>query len=86
MEKENRAFTRLAMHLKADMFLKDRTIKGQIENLSLKGVFIVAGEKLDLHQVVSISINNSLACRVRAKVVRVTDEGIGFEFEKTLLD
>jgi len=86
MAKENRAFTRLAMHAKANMFLEDQHIEGEVENLSLKGTFIVAAERLGLNQVVSITIDNTLACGKKAKVVRVTDKGIGLEFEKNLLD
>lgn len=86
MAKENRAFTRLAMYAKANMLLEDQCIEGEVENLSLKGTFIVTGERLGQNQVVSITIDNTLACSIRAKVVRVTDKGIGLEFEKNLLD
>ena len=86
MRRENREFTRLAMHAKATMLLEDQYIEGEVENLSLKGTFVVAGKMLELHQVVSITIDNTLACGISAKVVRVTDKGMGLEFEKTLLD
>jgi len=86
MRKENRAFTRLAMHAKANMLLEGQCIEGEVENLSLKGAFIVAGRSLGLHQVVSITIDNTLACGMTAKVVRITDKGMGLEFERTLLD
>jgi len=86
MRKENRAFTRLAMHAKANMLLADQCIEGEVENLSLKGAFIVAEKKLRLQQLVSITIDDTLACGISAKVVRVTDKGMGMEFEKNLLD
>ena len=86
MRKENRDFTRLAMHAKANMLLEGQCINGEVENLSLKGAFIVAGEKLKMNQVVSITIDDPIACDIRAKVVRVTDKGIGLEFEKNFLD
>jgi hypothetical protein len=86
MRKENRAFTRLAMHAKANMWHEDQCIRGEVENLSLKGTFLVAERKLGLHQVVTITIDDTLACGMTAKVVRVTDKGMGLEFEKTLLD
>jgi hypothetical protein len=44
MRRENREFTRLAMHAKATMLLEDQYIEGEVENLSLKGTFI---EELD---------------------------------------
>jgi ribosomal protein S1 len=68
------------------MLLEGQCINGEVENLSLKGAFIVAGEKLKMNQVVSITIDDPIACDIRAKVVRVTDKGIGLEFEKNLLD
>ena len=86
MRKENREFTRLAMRAKANLLLEDQCIEGEVENLSLKGTFIVAERKLALHQVVSITIDETLASGISAKVVRVTDKGMGLEFERTLLD
>jgi len=86
MRIENRAFTRLPMHAKANMLLEGQCIAGEVENLSLKGTFMVAERILELHQVVTITIDDTLACGISAKVVRVTDKGMGLEFEKTLLD
>jgi len=86
MRRENRAFTRLAMHAKANMLLEDQCIEAEVENLSLKGTFIVTGRKLELHRLVLITIDGTLASGISAKVVRITDRGMGLEFEKTLLD
>ena len=86
MRRENRAFTRLPMHAKANMLLGDQCIEGEVENLSLKGTFIIAKRTLGLHEVVSVTIDDTLACGITAKVVRVTNKGMGLEFEKTLLD
>jgi hypothetical protein len=86
MRKENRAFTRLAMHAKANMLLEGQDVEGEVENLSLKGAFVVAGCQLGLNKVVTITIDDTLARGIRAKVVRVMDKGVGLEFEKTLLD
>jgi hypothetical protein len=41
---------------------------------------------LGLNDVVTLTINDTLACGISAKVVRVTDRGMGLEFERTLLD
>jgi len=86
MRKENREFTRLAIHAKANMLLVDQAFEGEVENLSLKGTFVVTGRKLELNEVVSITINDTLACCMRARVVRVTDKGMGLQFERNLLD
>jgi len=86
MCKENREFTRLAIHAKANMLLADQAFEGEVENLSLKGAFIITGRKLRLNEVVSITIDDTLACGMRARVVRVTDKGMGPQFERNLLD
>jgi hypothetical protein len=86
MRKEKRDFTRLALHARASMLIGDQNIEGDIENLSLKGAFVRSSLLLGLNNVVTLTIENTLACGVKAKVVRVTDHGVGLEFERTLLD
>ena len=86
MSKENREFTRLTMHAKAIMLFGDHSIEVKVENLSLKGAFVTADWQLGLDDIVALTIDNTLACGISAKVVRVTDRGMGLEFEKTLLD
>ena len=46
------------------------------------GTFIVAGRTWEFHQVVYVTIGNTLACGIKAKVVRVTNKGMELEFEK----
>jgi hypothetical protein len=86
MRKEKRGFTRLALHAKANMLQADQNIEGEVENISLKGAFVTASWQLELNGVVTFTLDNTLACGIKAKVVRVTDRGMGLEFEKTLLD
>ena len=86
MRKEKRDFTRLALHARANMLCGDQNIEGALENLSLKGAFVTSRLQLGLYDVVTLTIENTLACGVKAKVVRVTDNGVGLMFEKTLLD
>jgi len=86
MRKEKRDFTRLTLHAKANMLLEDQSIEGEVENLSLKGAFVTAGWQLRLDDIVTITIDETLACGIRAKVVRVTNKGMGPRFERTLLD
>jgi hypothetical protein len=90
MYKEKRNFARLALHAKANIHQDDLTIEGEVENLSMKGVFVTVAKKLELNDSVAVTIYHTLTpqvlCDLKAKVVRVTDKGMGLQFEKTLLD
>lgn len=90
MYKEKRNFARLALHAKANILQNDQTIEGEVENLSMKGVFVTAARRLELYDSVAVTIYHTLTpqvlCDLKAKVVRVTDKGMGLQFEKTLLD
>ena len=90
MFKEKRNFARLSLHAKANIVLGDQMIEGEVENLSMKGVFVKSTRRIDLNDTVAITIYHTLTpqvlCDLKAKVVRVTDNGMGLQFEKTLLD
>lgn len=90
MFKEKRNFARLALHAKANIAQNNLLIEGEVENLSMKGAFIKTVQKLDLEDMVAVTIYHTLTpqvlCDLKAKVVRVTDQGMGLQFEKTLLD
>jgi hypothetical protein len=85
MTKEKRKHTRLALHSKANIQLGDQSIEAESENLSLNGAFVVAVSPVELNDVVAFTFSD-LSITAKAKVVRVTDKGIGLEFEKTILD
>ena len=90
MYKEKRNFARLALHAKANIHLFDELIEAEVENLSMKGVFVTSVRRMDLDDKVAVTIYHTLTpqilCDLKAKVVRVTDRGMGLQFEKTLLD
>ncbi|MCM0081982.1 PilZ domain-containing protein [Geomonas sp. Red32] len=90
MYKEKRNFARLALHAKANIHLDNEMIAGEVENLSMKGVFVTAARKVEINDTVAITIYHTLTpqvlCDLKAKVVRVTEKGMGLQFEKTLLD
>jgi len=90
MFREKRNFARLALHAKANLILDHQVIEGEVENLSMKGVFIKTTRKIHLDDMVAVTIYHTLTpqvlCDLKAKVVRVTDKGMGLQFEKTLLD
>jgi len=85
MTKEKRKHTRLAVHSKANIKLGGRNIKAESENVSLNGAFVTAVRQVELNDVVGFNFSH-VPISAKAKVVRVTDEGIGLQFENTLLD
>ncbi|GFO60788.1 hypothetical protein GMST_31130 [Geomonas silvestris] len=90
MYKEKRNFARLALHAKANIHVDDEMVEAEVENLSMKGVFVTSARKMEIEDKVSVTIYHTLTpqilCDLKAKVVRVTDRGMGLQFEKTLLD
>lgn len=84
MTKEKRKHTRLAIHLKANIKLRGKSIEAESENVCLNGAFVTAVRQFGLNDVVGFNFSH-VPISAKAKVVRVTDEGIGLEFEKTLL-
>jgi 3-hydroxyacyl-CoA dehydrogenase len=85
MTREKRKHTRLALHSKANIQLGDQNIEAESENLSLNGAFVAAISPIVLNDVVAFTFSD-IPISAKAKVVRVTDKGIGLQFENTLLD
>jgi len=84
---EKRRFERVEFH--ADVIIKQErlTINGVAENISLKGMFVNTSQTLPIDEPVEISIlfygsTTQLCICVPATVARVTEEGIGFKFDK----
>jgi hypothetical protein len=90
MYKEKRNFARMSFHAKAILQQGDRVIEGEVENLSMKGAFVTPVWHRGINDLVAVTIYHPLTpqvlCELMAKVVRVTDKGMGLRFEKTLLD
>ena len=67
------------------------SIKGEVENLSLKGLFVKTDQKIDVDEQVEISIyfygaDSDLSFSLQATVVRVAENGLGFNFQKIDVD
>ena len=84
MHTEKRNSARLAMRSKANILRGDQSIEGESENLSMDGAFVTTGRQMSVNDMVTFSMYQT-PIRAIAKVVRVTDRGIGLQFEKTLL-
>jgi hypothetical protein len=85
-----RNFSRLPIHLEATITYNEMVIKGELDNISLKGVFVRTDQNIPINDSLLITIyhqtKDQLICRLKGHVVRSTDEGVALEFEKTLLD
>jgi len=76
----------LILHAEAILLKDDLIFEGEVQNLSLQGAFVTTGWPLRLYDLVMLTVDKTLACQIKAKVVRVTDMGMGLEFEKNLLE
>ena len=85
-----RNFSRLPIHLEATISYNGTIVDGELDNISLKGVFIRTAKKIPLNDTLMITIyhhtKDPQIGRLKGHVVRTTDEGVALEFEKTLLD
>lgn len=86
-----RQFSRVRFHVSATIKTAERQFQGNVENLSMRGMFLVTDERLPIGDMVDITIALSgtspeLSITFNGKVCRVTDEGLGFAFEKIDLD
>ena len=85
-----RNFSRLPIHLEATITYNGTVVEGELDNISLKGVFVRTTQKIPLNDSIMITIYHHTRdlqiCRLKGRVVRITDDGVALEFEKTLLD
>jgi hypothetical protein len=85
ISKEKRSGGRVSFHAKASVHLEEQNVDGEVENVSLKGAFVAVNRQIRIHDVVAFTIHDTTTYRLKATVVRVTNKGIGLQFERTLL-
>ena len=90
---EKRRFSRVAFNLKAFFNCRDASFKGEVENLSLNGMFVRTGEKLCLGELVEITLYLSgttnpldISINILAAVVRVEEGGLVLQFREMDMD
>uniref|UniRef100_A0A831UC48 PilZ domain-containing protein n=1 Tax=Geobacter metallireducens TaxID=28232 RepID=A0A831UC48_GEOME len=88
---EKRKFERVDLRTEAVVRHRDVTFRGEVENLSLKGLFVRTDQKVPLHEKVNVAMffhgsSSELSFSLEASVVRATDEGIGLNFRKIDID
>ncbi len=86
MNLEKRTFARLALHADATIHKDDQRIDCEVEDLSMKGLFVTSPQPMNENETVAVTICNTPVYELKAKVVRVTNHGVGLQFEKTLFD
>ncbi len=88
---EKRRFSRVDFTVKALVASGDAAFRGEVDNLSLHGIFIRTDQRLPLGATAEITIGLAdvepeIVIHVSATVARHTPEGIGFEFGKIDVD
>lgn len=86
-----RKFSRVQFNVGATIKSADRQFQGAVENLSMAGMFLVTNELLGEGEAVDITIvltgtEPEIAVNFNGIVTRITEDGVGFTFEKMDLD
>jgi len=86
-----RKFSRVPFHVAATIKTPERQFQGSVENLSMRGMFLVTEERLPLGDQVDITIALSgtspeISIAFTGNVSRVVDNGLGFFFDRIDLD
>ncbi|MEI6306269.1 MAG: PilZ domain-containing protein [Deltaproteobacteria bacterium] len=86
-----RQFSRVRFRIGATIKTADRQFQGKVENLSMRGLFLVTEERLPFGEQVEITMvlsgtSPELILDLNGTVSRVTENGLGFFFDKIDLD
>jgi len=82
-----RKFSRVNFNVSASIKTADRQIQGLVENLSMNGMFLVTGERLEAGEAVEIAIFLAgsvpeISVVFSGRVIRLTDDGLGLTFDR----
>ncbi len=88
---EKRELVRVPFQIDATISAENQTVPVKIENISLKGMFILTDGQFKLNDMVQVTIHlagesSDLEIDVTGIVVRKNEKGIGVRFEKVDLD
>jgi c-di-GMP-binding flagellar brake protein YcgR len=86
-----RKFSRVQFNVEATIKVAGRQFQGAVENLSMTGMFVVTNEQLSEGEPADITIvltgtEPEIAVQFSGITTRVTEDGVGFTFEKMDLD
>jgi hypothetical protein len=82
-----RRHARVHLHADARICCGAQTITGEVENISLKGLFVKTSGQLPIGEQVEITLffhgsSGRLSFSIQATIVRLNGRGIGFAFER----
>ena len=88
---QKRQFERVDCRTEALVTYYDLSFKGEVENLSLKGLFVKTDQKIDMNEPVGVTVffngdSGQFSFSLQGKVVHVADNGIGVNFQKIDID
>ena len=88
---EKRRFMRVHFKAKATVVSKETTVEGEIENLSLRGMYLQACTQFKINEEVEVRISlpdvtPERALKTKAVAVRYREGGTGFEFAQMDFD
>lgn len=89
MTKERRVYERHELSTKAHIHWDEKSVEGEVRNLSISGAFVTSARSIELNTEVELSIDDPLTQNLnnlQAKVARVADNGVGLHFKKPLFD
>lgn len=86
-----RKFSRVQFNVGATVRIADRQFQGAVENLSMTGMFLVTNEQVADGELADITIVLTgtlpeIAVNFSGIATRITEDGVGFTFEKIDLD
>lgn len=87
----SRMFSRVRFNVGATISAADHQFQGEVEDLSMAGMFLITGERLAKGEAVDITIALTgrlpeITVSFEGRVSRITENGMAFTFEKIDLD
>jgi exosome complex RNA-binding protein Csl4 len=90
MDKEKRTYARRTLHARALLHKRGSIVVGEVVDLSMNGAYVTSAVQMEVGDMVTVTIFHTLTPQIlrdlKAKVVRVTDLGMGLQFDKLLID
>ena len=90
MDKEKRTYARRTLHARALIHKNCSIAVGEVVDLSMNGAYVTSAIQVEIGDMVTITIFHTLTPQIlrdlKAKVVRVSELGMGLQFEKLLID
>jgi predicted RNA-binding protein (virulence factor B family) len=90
MFNEKRSYPRTKLYALASISIGGQTVAAEVRDLSRNGVFITTAQTVEVSDRVEVIIYHALTQQpprtMKARVARVTEFGVGLQFEKVLPD